>query len=180
MPYCCQPLQFAFSFMQTDFQCCVVPSGCIFALLYKLTDAKLAKQQRQVVLGDKPYIILTLFSRSRLGVHCIPSGCSHDASAPTVVHLFLCHAHSSGSGHTSKMYMISFWKNIFTFGNVFILSRPSSVQFVAMEVVMTSITDMFPMKIRRAGRRERLLLLFCLICFFSQLVMITEVILTFF
>ncbi|KAM9733064.1 sodium- and chloride-dependent GABA transporter 2-like [Menidia menidia] len=47
-------------------------------------------------------------------------------------------------------------------------------QFVAMEVVMTSIIDMFPRVMRRAGRRESFLLLFCLICFFSQLVMITE------
>ncbi|XP_017275508.1 sodium- and chloride-dependent GABA transporter 2-like [Kryptolebias marmoratus] len=46
--------------------------------------------------------------------------------------------------------------------------------FVAMEVVMTSIIDMFPRVMRRAGRRERFLLLFCLICFFSQLIMITE------
>ncbi|XP_030297645.1 sodium- and chloride-dependent betaine transporter-like [Sparus aurata] len=47
-------------------------------------------------------------------------------------------------------------------------------QFVAMEVVMTTIIDMFPMAMRRAGRRERLLLIFCLVCFFSQLVMLTE------
>ncbi|XP_070826073.1 sodium- and chloride-dependent GABA transporter 2-like [Chaetodon trifascialis] len=47
-------------------------------------------------------------------------------------------------------------------------------QFVALEVVMTSITDMFPTAMRRAGRRERFLPLFCLICFFCQLVMITE------
>ncbi|KAM4742991.1 sodium- and chloride-dependent GABA transporter 2-like isoform 1-T1 [Anableps anableps] len=47
-------------------------------------------------------------------------------------------------------------------------------QFVAMEVVMTSIIDMFPRVMRRAGRRESFLLFFCLICFFSQLVMITE------
>ncbi|KAA8593836.1 hypothetical protein FQN60_004670, partial [Etheostoma spectabile] len=46
--------------------------------------------------------------------------------------------------------------------------------FVAMEVVMTSIIDLFPTVMRRAGRREGLLLLFCFICFFSQLVMITE------
>ncbi|KAI4815660.1 hypothetical protein KUCAC02_005797 [Chaenocephalus aceratus] len=46
--------------------------------------------------------------------------------------------------------------------------------FVAMEVVMTSIIDMFPSVMRRAGRRERFLLLFCLTCFFCQLVMITE------
>uniref|UniRef100_A0AAX7TE22 Transporter n=1 Tax=Astatotilapia calliptera TaxID=8154 RepID=A0AAX7TE22_ASTCA len=47
-------------------------------------------------------------------------------------------------------------------------------QFVAMEVVMTSFIDMFPKVLRRAGRREIFLLLFCLICFFSQLVMVTE------
>ncbi|XP_030248846.1 sodium- and chloride-dependent GABA transporter 2-like [Sparus aurata] len=47
-------------------------------------------------------------------------------------------------------------------------------QFVAMEVVMTTIIDMFPTTMRRAGRRERLLLIFCLVCFFSQLVMLTE------
>ncbi|KAM7399628.1 hypothetical protein PAMP_018881 [Pampus punctatissimus] len=48
-------------------------------------------------------------------------------------------------------------------------------QFVAMEVVMTSFIDMFPTVMRKAGRRERFLLLFCLTCFFFQLVMITEV-----
>uniref|UniRef100_A0A7N8XT00 Transporter n=1 Tax=Mastacembelus armatus TaxID=205130 RepID=A0A7N8XT00_9TELE len=47
-------------------------------------------------------------------------------------------------------------------------------QFVVLEVVMTSVTDMFPSVMRRAGRRECFLLLFCLICFVSQLVMITE------
>lgn len=52
---------------------------------------------------------------------------------------------------------------------------PSFLQFVGMEVMMTSITDMFPKVLRKAGRRELFLLLFCLICFFSQLVMITQV-----
>ncbi|XP_034459250.1 sodium- and chloride-dependent GABA transporter 2-like isoform X2 [Hippoglossus hippoglossus] len=47
-------------------------------------------------------------------------------------------------------------------------------QFVAMEVVMTSIIDMFPVVMRKAGQRERFLLLFCLTCFFCQLIMITE------
>ncbi|XP_025753815.1 sodium- and chloride-dependent GABA transporter 2 isoform X2 [Oreochromis niloticus] len=47
-------------------------------------------------------------------------------------------------------------------------------QFVNMEVLMTSFIDVFPKVLRRAGRREIFLLLFCLICFFSQLVMVTE------
>ncbi|XP_065121180.1 sodium- and chloride-dependent GABA transporter 2-like [Paramisgurnus dabryanus] len=47
-------------------------------------------------------------------------------------------------------------------------------QFVAMEVVMTSMMDLFPMVLRKTGRREIFLLIFCLICFFGQLVMVTE------
>ncbi|XP_056904908.1 sodium- and chloride-dependent GABA transporter 2-like [Takifugu flavidus] len=47
-------------------------------------------------------------------------------------------------------------------------------QFLAMEVVLTSIMDMFPKQMRRAGQRERFLFVFCLFCFFSQLVVITE------
>ncbi|XP_064157998.1 sodium- and chloride-dependent GABA transporter 2-like isoform X1 [Anguilla rostrata] len=46
--------------------------------------------------------------------------------------------------------------------------------FVMMEVVMTSVMDMFPRVLRRAGRREIFLLLFCLTCFILQLVMVTE------
>uniref|UniRef100_A0A671QH30 Transporter n=1 Tax=Sinocyclocheilus anshuiensis TaxID=1608454 RepID=A0A671QH30_9TELE len=47
-------------------------------------------------------------------------------------------------------------------------------QFVAMEVFMTSVMDLYPMVLRKARRREIFLLLFCLFCFFSQLVMVTE------
>uniref|UniRef100_A0A8C5A7F6 Transporter n=1 Tax=Gadus morhua TaxID=8049 RepID=A0A8C5A7F6_GADMO len=47
-------------------------------------------------------------------------------------------------------------------------------QFVALEVVMTSVIDLFPKVLRKAGRRELLLLLFCFVCFCSQLVMVTE------
>ncbi|XP_049582191.1 sodium- and chloride-dependent GABA transporter 2-like isoform X2 [Syngnathus scovelli] len=47
-------------------------------------------------------------------------------------------------------------------------------QFVSMEVVLTSIADLFPRVLRRPGRWERFLLLFCLTCFCPQLFMITE------
>ncbi|XP_036392436.1 sodium- and chloride-dependent GABA transporter 2-like [Megalops cyprinoides] len=57
---------------------------------------------------------------------------------------------------------------------VMIILLGLDTQFVAMEVVMTSVTDLFPAVLRRAGRREAFLLLFCLVCFFSQMVMITE------
>ena len=44
-----------------------------------------------------------------------------------------------------------------------------------MEVVMTSVSDLFPTVLRRTGRRELFLLFFCLTCFFFQLIMVTEV-----
>ncbi|XP_066540582.1 sodium- and chloride-dependent GABA transporter 2-like [Hoplias malabaricus] len=47
-------------------------------------------------------------------------------------------------------------------------------QFVAMEVLITSVMDVFPAVLRRKGRRELFLLIFCIFCFFSQMVMVTE------
>ncbi|XP_067275610.1 sodium- and chloride-dependent GABA transporter 2-like isoform X1 [Pseudorasbora parva] len=47
-------------------------------------------------------------------------------------------------------------------------------QFVAVECVITSVMDVFPTVLRRAGRREIFLLLFCLTCFFGELVIVTE------
>ncbi|KAG5837197.1 hypothetical protein ANANG_G00236740 [Anguilla anguilla] len=47
-------------------------------------------------------------------------------------------------------------------------------QFVAMEAVMTTMKDLFPTVLRRAGHREIFLLLFCLTCFVLQLVMVTQ------
>lgn len=70
-----------------------------FPLNNNAIDDKLSKQHRQIVLLHHSDVV----SRSRLGLHCLPSGYSHDASSPTVVHLFLCHAHSLGFGHTSKI-----------------------------------------------------------------------------
>ncbi|XP_056099007.1 sodium- and chloride-dependent GABA transporter 2-like isoform X3 [Rhinichthys klamathensis goyatoka] len=47
-------------------------------------------------------------------------------------------------------------------------------QFVAVECIITSVMDLFPMVLRRAGRREIFLLLFCLTCFFGELILVTE------
>ncbi|KAI4905507.1 hypothetical protein NFI96_027832, partial [Prochilodus magdalenae] len=48
------------------------------------------------------------------------------------------------------------------------------VYFVAIEGIITSVTDVFPRVLRGDGRREIFLLLFCLFCFFSQLIIVTE------
>ncbi|ROJ25318.1 Sodium- and chloride-dependent GABA transporter 3 [Anabarilius grahami] len=53
-------------------------------------------------------------------------------------------------------------------------ARLTDPQFAAMEAVITSVMDLFPAVLRKAGRREILLLVFCLTCFFGQLIMVTE------
>uniref|UniRef100_A0A3P9L6U2 Transporter n=1 Tax=Oryzias latipes TaxID=8090 RepID=A0A3P9L6U2_ORYLA len=46
-------------------------------------------------------------------------------------------------------------------------------QFVSLEALMTSVTDLYPHLIRRGRRRELLLLLVCIVCFLVGLVMVT-------
>ncbi|XP_061571610.1 sodium- and chloride-dependent GABA transporter 2-like [Cololabis saira] len=46
-------------------------------------------------------------------------------------------------------------------------------QFVSLEALMTSVTDLYPHLIRRGHRRELLLLFVCIVCFLVGLVMIT-------
>lgn len=58
-------------------------------------------------------LMVMLLLRPRLGVHRIPSGDSHDATAPTVVRLLLYHDHCLGAGHTSEMTFSSFQKTPF-------------------------------------------------------------------
>nr|XP_046175454.1 sodium- and chloride-dependent GABA transporter 2-like isoform X1 [Oncorhynchus gorbuscha]XP_046175455.1 sodium- and chloride-dependent GABA transporter 2-like isoform X1 [Oncorhynchus gorbuscha] len=46
-------------------------------------------------------------------------------------------------------------------------------QFVSLEALMTSVTDLYPTVIRRGYRRELLLLMVCVVCFLVGLVMVT-------
>ncbi|XP_068165842.1 sodium- and chloride-dependent GABA transporter 2-like isoform X2 [Antennarius striatus] len=46
-------------------------------------------------------------------------------------------------------------------------------QFVSLEALMTSFTDLYPHVIRRGHRRELLLLFFCVVCFLVGLIMVT-------
>uniref|UniRef100_A0A8C4SNE1 Transporter n=1 Tax=Erpetoichthys calabaricus TaxID=27687 RepID=A0A8C4SNE1_ERPCA len=47
-------------------------------------------------------------------------------------------------------------------------------QFVGLESLMTSITDLYPVILRRPGHRELLLLLVCVVAFLLGLLMVTE------
>uniref|UniRef100_A0A665X6K8 Transporter n=1 Tax=Echeneis naucrates TaxID=173247 RepID=A0A665X6K8_ECHNA len=47
-------------------------------------------------------------------------------------------------------------------------------QFVSLEALMTSVSDLYPQLIRRGHRRELLLLFVCTVCFLIGLVMVTQ------
>ncbi|KAI4827652.1 hypothetical protein KUCAC02_031035 [Chaenocephalus aceratus] len=57
---------------------------------------------------------------------------------------------------------------------VMVILLGADTQFVSLECLMTSVTDMFPTVFRRAYRRELLLLCLCTICFFLGLLLVTE------
>ncbi|XP_068598353.1 solute carrier family 6 member 11a [Brachionichthys hirsutus] len=50
----------------------------------------------------------------------------------------------------------------------------ADTQFVSLECLMTSVTDMFPNVFRRSYRRELLLLCLCSVCFLLGLLLVTE------
>uniref|UniRef100_UPI003AB03861 sodium- and chloride-dependent GABA transporter 2-like n=1 Tax=Centroberyx gerrardi TaxID=166262 RepID=UPI003AB03861 len=64
-----------------------------------------------------------------------------------------------------------FWTFCFFF-MVLLLGVDS--EFVMMESIITTVTDLFPMLLRKARRREVFVLVFCLVCFPFQLTFITE------
>uniref|UniRef100_A0A8D3D2V6 Transporter n=1 Tax=Scophthalmus maximus TaxID=52904 RepID=A0A8D3D2V6_SCOMX len=57
---------------------------------------------------------------------------------------------------------------------VMVILLGADTQFVSLECLMTSVTDMFPTVFRRAYRRELLLLGLCCVCFFLGLLLVTE------
>ncbi|KAJ8280746.1 hypothetical protein GJAV_G00058510 [Gymnothorax javanicus] len=57
---------------------------------------------------------------------------------------------------------------------IMILLLGLDTQFVTIEVVVTSVTDLFPRFLRQASHREIFLLLFCITCFVSQLGLVTQ------
>uniref|UniRef100_H2TT73 Transporter n=1 Tax=Takifugu rubripes TaxID=31033 RepID=H2TT73_TAKRU len=56
---------------------------------------------------------------------------------------------------------------------IMIIMLGLDTQFVSLEALMTSVTDLYPHLIRRGRRRELLLLFVCSVCFLAGLVMVT-------
>ncbi|KAJ8384408.1 hypothetical protein AAFF_G00205410 [Aldrovandia affinis] len=72
---------------------------------------------------------------------------------------------------TAMMPLPQLWAACF-FIMVILLGLDS--QFVVVEVVVTTVCDLFPAVLRRVGRREIFLLLFCVACFLLEMCLISE------
>uniref|UniRef100_A0A8C6T6E2 Transporter n=1 Tax=Neogobius melanostomus TaxID=47308 RepID=A0A8C6T6E2_9GOBI len=57
---------------------------------------------------------------------------------------------------------------------IMVILLGADTQFVSLECLVTSVTDMFPTIFRKAYRRELLLLFICVFCFFLGLLLVTE------
>uniref|UniRef100_A0A674N059 Sodium- and chloride-dependent GABA transporter 3-like n=1 Tax=Takifugu rubripes TaxID=31033 RepID=A0A674N059_TAKRU len=57
---------------------------------------------------------------------------------------------------------------------IMVILLGADTQFVTLECLMTSVTDMFPTVFRKGYRRELLLLGLCSVCFFLGLLLVTE------
>uniref|UniRef100_A0A3P9LS64 Transporter n=1 Tax=Oryzias latipes TaxID=8090 RepID=A0A3P9LS64_ORYLA len=57
---------------------------------------------------------------------------------------------------------------------IMVILLGADTQFVSLECLMTSVTDMFPLVFRRTYRRELLLLCLCTVCFLLDLLLVTE------
>ncbi|XP_018603928.1 sodium- and chloride-dependent GABA transporter 2-like [Scleropages formosus] len=71
----------------------------------------------------------------------------------------------------AMMPLPQFWASCFF---IMIILLGLDTQFVGIEVIMTSLSDMYPKLLRRSGRREIFLLFFCFTCCLMQLVMVSE------
>ncbi|XP_036379759.1 sodium- and chloride-dependent GABA transporter 2-like [Megalops cyprinoides] len=72
---------------------------------------------------------------------------------------------------TSMMPFPQIWASCFF---IMIILLGLDTQFVSAEVVITSVSDLFPALLRRVGGREIFLLFFCVFCFLTGLLMVTE------
>lgn len=110
--------------------------------------------------------------RSRSGLHCLSSGNCSDAVASVLEHLFLPDADSAGCWHSRN----NLWVGIGIFlrpdGSWLILCFQ---QFVCVEAVITSVSDLFPKLLHSPVKHEIVSFLLCVSSFLVHLILSTQV-----
>lgn len=113
--------------------------------------------------------------RSGSGVHCIPQGPVQAAWLQLLVRPLLPHDPLPRSGHSGNVPSGAARRRPLP------LRRPGRsvglvyLQFVCVESLVTSITDLFPRRLRRPGARELLVLAVAVACFLLGLPLVSEV-----
>lgn len=124
-------------------------------------------------LGTLIESVLLSPSRTRPRLHSLPSSCHASTVASALVRVLFCHDHPARHRWTSKLLLswMSFPEALAM--NMFLTSDP--LQFIGLESIITSLSDIFPSQIRKGYRRELLLLLICSFCYVVGLLLVSQV-----
>ena len=132
---------------------------------------------RQLVTID----LLVSLCRPWPCLHHLPRSCDPAALASGLVSVLLHDDHSVRSRRSGQLNpLLCFFKNeMQTWMLFFLIStlicRCVFLQFVGLESIMTSLTDIYPSQIRKGYRRELCLMLICSCSFMLGLFLVSEV-----
>uniref|UniRef100_A0A8D3CW21 Uncharacterized protein n=1 Tax=Scophthalmus maximus TaxID=52904 RepID=A0A8D3CW21_SCOMX len=152
----------------------------------KLSLTQSTEITNQMLMFENPPCLI-IFYRSRLGLHRLPPSDGHDAFAAAVDRLLLPDAHPVVRRHACEIAVLPVeslaaddgWhtqKGVYAGITVIVFYHfaPPLHQFVTVESVITSVSDLFPKLFRGRGRHEIFVLVFCSAFFLLHLPMVTE------
>lgn len=121
-------------------------------------------------------VLLSPF-RTRPCVHSLPSSCHSSTVATALVCVLLYYDHPARNWWTSKFALIIMFFSSSACNQLFKKNFLTSVplQFIGLESMVTSLSDIFPSQIRKGYRRELLLLLICSFCYVVDLLLVSQV-----
>lgn len=110
-------------------------------------------------------------------LYCIPTSCDPSAMASVLVCVLLHHDYLIRNRQSGQLQpslcLTKFVLLCYISFPLTCLSFP--LQFVGLESIMTSLTDIYPSQIQRGCRRELLLMLICAFSYVFGLLMVSEV-----
>lgn len=128
--------------------------------------------------SPKRILLLVQLCRPWPCLRCLPSSCDLAAMASALVPVLLHHDHPFRNRQSGKPYLCPLKKEIMqclSFLIIWLTCPCVILQFVGLESIMTSITDVYPSQIRKGYRRELLLLLLCTVCYILGLFLVSGV-----
>lgn len=121
---------------------------------------------------------LTLSCRSWACLHSLPTGSDPSALASDLVRLLLFYDHPIRSGRSGQFpvwHLQGHPYRIFTFTRLSSHVSHHYLQFIALESIVSSLSDINPAYMRKGYRREVLLFLICAFCYVVGQLFVSQV-----